>query len=198
MSITLRTFLLCAALVAGWSPAMAGDAASGFKQTHGIVSNLLARGTATIEDDLSGDLQSLQEALHLAETQSADTMVRFALFAAWVVHRESKKVPSSQRLIQLTKSTGRTEEVERYERRHALLMANIDAATQQYTEAVRSMRQIHRETAEAALRQLEADLIEQGMVENIRVCQLVTRHVQQYLDSGQANGADWQKEFEAL
>ena len=198
MRITVHITLLCAALMGVHSTAIANDAVSGFTQSRTIVSNVLARGMSTTEGELSRDLEALQQALHMAETQSADTMVRFALFAAWVVHRESKKVPSSQRLIQITKSTGRTEEIQRYERRHAVLIANIEAATQQYTEAVHSLSLIDRGTAEAALKQVEVDLIEQGMVENIRVCQLVAKHVQQYLDSGQANGVDWKNEFEAL
>lgn len=143
-------------------------------------------------------VDQLQQAVNEAEVSAASATVRYASFAAWVVHRESKKVPASRRLIQITKSTGRSEEVDRYEKRHTLLEANINAAMQQYLAAIDSMRLFTQVAIHQALEKTKQELIEQGMVENIQVQQVVAAQVREFLAEDSTKSDEWLQQLKTL
>lgn len=143
-------------------------------------------------------LADLREGVSATQQEMAMAFVRMASYTAWLVHTESRKVPASRRLIQLTRTTGRTEEVERYEQRHEALLANINAAANQYALALSALARLEGALVDAGFAQYELQLVEMGLVEQIRLNHLVRAHVGEYARIGEADLPKWKHELEQL
>lgn len=149
--------------------------------------------------------QQLDEALSLlrqqigaAQEEATLAFVKLASHTAWLIHTESRKVPASRRLIQMTRTTGRTEEIERYQQRHQVLLANIDAAASQYQLSLSTLVRLDRHLVDRGFAQYEAQLVELGLVEQIRLNHLVREHLDEYARTAEPDLAKWRRELEQL
>lgn len=143
-------------------------------------------------------LASLRNEVNAAQHASCLAFVKMASYTAWLVHIESRKIPASLRLIQMTRASGRTEEVERYEQRHKTLLENIDAAAHQYAVALSELIKLGPALIDDTFRQYETQLVELGLAEQIRLNQIVRTHVENYARGGEPALAQWKEELEEL
>lgn len=143
-------------------------------------------------------LVDLRKKVATAENEAALAFVKMASYTAWLIHTESRKVPASRRLIQITRATGRSEEVERYQQRHEALLANIEAAANQYLLSVSTLARLDDGLVDGGFTHYEAQLVELGLAEQIRLNHLVRAHVDEYARNADADLQEWQFELEQL
>lgn len=187
-------------------PQPAGISAS-LDRADAAWADLVRRIDRTVEDsaELNPAVQQMSEALAdlrmkvaAAENEAALAFVKMASYTAWLIHTESRKVPASRRLIQITRATGRSEEVERYQQRHEALLANIEAAANQYLLSVSTLARLDDGLVDAGFAQYEAQLVELGLAEQIRLNHLVREQVNEYARNAAADLEQWKRELEQL
>lgn len=141
-------------------------------------------------DRLRTAVASLEHGAEEARLESARAYARMASYTATILVRELKKVSASARVLAMTRQTGRTEEVERYEGRHNLLLESIDHIAAQYADLVARLDTMRDADVKAGFEDYEQLLISNGLADEIKVQRVVIRHLEQY---DAATGADLDK-----
>lgn len=139
-----------------------------------------------------GDMQSV---ILKAETDSASAWVRMASFTAFFLRGELKKIPASERVIEISKQTGRTADIAVYEARHRNLLANIDDATAQYGVIMGELAKIAPEKVKTGFDMYEKYLIELGLTDQIKVNRLVFEQYTEYAQTHRLNMDEWQAQL---
>ena len=184
--MTLAVLLLASA------PMRAEDLASAFDRLRAEVGE-------------SPDLKKIESALNeaisqlaMAQQDAALARTRMASHTGAILSRELKKVSTSARLVELTRKTGRTEEVARYERRHELLLATIDEIAVEYQSMIEDLCGMQRDLVDQAFAACASRLVDLQAADRIQVHNLVQRHYQGCLSENVSSIDQWKEELEDL
>jgi hypothetical protein len=143
-------------------------------------------------------LLELEQRAAAAEKASAFAYARMASYTGAMLSREQKKVTTSSRLIEITKRTGRSGEVERYQDRHKMLLATIERMSRHYDQVIEQLAALDPVLVEAGFRAHEEFLIEEGLAEQILVQQKVEEHVRARRSTGVSHLDEWIMELSSL
>lgn len=150
-------------------------------------------------------LKALRVAVDEAATEARDArflaaaaQARLASYTGAYLSRELGKLGPSERLIRMTRTTGRSSEVARYENRHRMLEEAIDRALKEYGLMLGDLCAMEDETVRQGFRAHEERLIEQGLADQIRIQQEVEQHYQAYREAGSPDAARWKEELSGL
>lgn len=130
--------------------------------------------------------------------EAAAAQVRMASHTGAILRRELKKVSASSRLVEMTRKTGRREETERYERRHAMLLEAIGKIAEEYQLMVRDLCGTRREWVDQGFAVYEARLVELEVADAIKVNHQVKAHYHAKCDGEGESLDQWKKELEEL
>jgi hypothetical protein len=158
----------------------------------------LSASSAQQLGDLRDLLERIEQRLAASRERSARAWVKMACYTAWIVSRESGKKPASLRLIQITRATGGTGEVQRYQERHEMLLRNIQDAASRYGAILSELGRLPEEAVARGFDLHEQDLANGGMAEQIKVNHLVRKHWQRYGTENRADPERWVSELEEL
>lgn len=142
-----------------------------------------------------GDMQAL---MLKAEKDSAAAWARMASFTAWFLRNELLKLPASERVLEISRQTGKSADVATYEQRHANLQANIRDATAQYGVILNELIRIQPDTVTAGFQQYEQYLIGLGLVEQIKMNKTAIRHYEEFRESKRLNMDEWVEALKTL
>jgi len=143
-------------------------------------------------------MQTLEGRVEEARLESARAYARMASYTATVLVRELKKVSASARVLAMTRQTGRTEEVERYEGRHQSLLKSIDRIAAQYADLIAHLSEIEADLVQAGFDEYEQHLVAEGFADQIKVHRIVIRHLDQYDDDAGADLKQWKSDLQSL
>ena len=142
-----------------------------------------------------GDVQAL---ILKAEKDSAAAWARMASFTAWFLRNELLKLPASERVLDISRQTGKSADIAIYEKRHANLQANIRDATAQYGVILNELIRLQPETVAAGFQQYEQYLIGLGLVEQIKMNQTAIRQYEEFRESKRLNMDEWVEALKTL
>ena len=149
-------------------------------------------------DQLRTAIRSLEDDVEAARLESARAYARMASYTATILVRELKKVSASARVLAMTRQTGRTEEVERYEGRHESLLESIDHITAQYADLVARLDTMEDAAVKAGFDGYEQFLISDGLADQIKVHQIVIQHLEQFDEATGADLEQWRSDLQSL
>lgn len=129
-----------------------------------------------------------------AERDSAAAWARMASFNAWFLGSELRKVPHSERSLEISRTIG-SANLEEHERRHENLLANIRDAERQYEIIMGELRKLTDEVIKSGFEAYEKYLIELGLAEQIRINQTVFKHYEEFRETQRLNVGEWSEEL---
>lgn len=197
MALT-ATAALAVVVGASAPPEPGADPAALMDALEAEIRALPAPSPATLRertDALRAALEQLQARVDDAEQTAAAAYARMASYTGAMLSREQKKVMTSRRLVEITRKTGRTTEVERYQARHQMLLDTIDRISRHYGKMVEELSRMDPARVEAGFRAYETYLIEEGLAEQILVQQAVEKHVRECRASGEPAIEVWKEEL---
>ena len=154
-------------------------------------------GMAEAMKELRAAVVELSAEAEAARQWAAGAQARLASHTGAYLSREVGKLAPSQRLVEMTRSTGRSSEVARYENRHRMLEESIDGAMLEYEAMIRELCTMSDERVQRGFAEYEGMLIDWGMAEQIRIHQVVKRQYEEYRKAGEADREQWKKELGA-
>lgn len=146
---------------------------------------------------LRAAFNDVESIIYVAERESAAAWARMASYNAYFLHQEAQKVPASERVIEISKTTGNAAQQKVYEERHQNLLNNIRDARSQYGVIMGELGKLQSETVQLGFEKYENYLIELGLTDQIRINQIVIRHYNEYADSKRLNMDQWAEELGA-
>lgn len=174
------------------APARAGEVESAVERLRGVVGD-------------SPDLVLIESAyadvthrLAAAEMDAARARTRMASHTGAILSRELKKVHTSARLVEMTRKTGRSEEVARYQRRHEMLLAAIDQIAVDYQSMIDDLCAMNREHVERGFADCAERLVALEVADQIQVNNLVKAHYEHRCRDPGASLEQWRQELEKL
>ena len=154
-----------------------------------------------IQSDLSfieSAYGSLTNRLASAEMAAARATTRMTSHIGATLCKELKKVHPSLRLIEMTRRSGRAEEIERYQMRHQTLVDMIDRTAVEYQRMIRELCQLQPEQVRTGFEDYQMQLASMNLTEQIKVNHLVKQHYEECCQIGEANVETWKKELGQL
>ena len=133
--------------------------------------------TAEDLDALRAERDRLVGQLEAARAAEARACVRTASTLAAILTRELKKIPTSERLVAMTRRTGTATDAERYADRHQLLLATIDDIADQYRAEVEILATLDPGQVAVAFQGMERDLLSAGRIDRVPQQRTVRAHV---------------------
>ncbi len=143
-----------------------------------------------------GNVESL---ILKAEADSASAWAKIAAYTGWFLARELKKVPASEKVMDLTKQAGGGEaELEVYRQRHAQLLDNIKGASAQYGTTLGELAKLDPAVVRQGFAQYEQHLIDLGAAEQIKANRLVLKQYEEFQQTRRLDMEKWKQELEKL
>jgi len=148
--------------------------------------------------DLEANYADMARRLAAAETEAARSYTRVASHIGATLRRELKKVHPSLRLIEITRKTGRTAEIEQYQQRRRVLMEMIDLIASEYERTIRDLCGLRPELVRAGFAEYEQRLVARELPEQIQINHQVRQHYEGCCAAGTADVETWKKELNDL
>ena len=142
--------------------------------------------------------RDLTNRLAAAEMAAARAHTRMASHIGATLCKELKKVHPSLRLVEMTRKTGRIEEIKRYQLRHQKLVEMIGRTSFEYERMIRELCTLRPEQVQLGFEDYEMQLVGMELAEQIKINHLVKQHYEECFRTGEAEVETWKKELEQL
>ncbi len=133
-----------------------------------------------------------------SERDSAAAWARMASYNAWFLRGEQKKVPASERVLEISRQTGSTADLSLYEQRHQNLLANIRDSTAQYALIMKELGKLTADRVREGFRLYEQYLIELGLAEQIKINGKVREQYEEFERTKRLNMEEWVEQIGLL
>jgi len=155
----------------------------------------IQRSLAYLKEAFGG----FQSVIFRAEQQNADAWSRMAGYYAFAIRQQLQKIPASERVIEIAKSTGNTAQLQMVQQRHEELLANIEDAKRQYQVTMQQLYSIAPEQVLAGFQKYTEYLTNlTGTTQQIRVNELVLKQYETYSQTGRLDMELWVGELNQL
>jgi|GEM_PF-2482434 len=151
--------------------------------------------TLGLLDAAIGDVESL---VYRAEHDSAAAWVKIASNSGYFLARELRKMPKSERLLELVRKSGTPAEITRDETRHANLLMNIEDAANQYADALRELSKLDRDIVLETFATFQEKVTALNLEEQIKANDIIVNHVKDYFDTKRLDMEAYQRELQSL
>lgn len=145
------------------------------------------QNSVTLLRTAMGDVQAM---ILKAERESAIAWTRMASYYALQLNRNSKKLPLSEKLLEMSKARG-SANVAQLEKRHKDLLANIDELTNQYALSMGELGKVDAEQVRNGFTEFERKIIASGLAEQLRIHKLVEKQYTDYEQNKRLNLDAW-------
>lgn len=136
-----------------------------------------------------------QEKCLKAEKDSAYLWIKFSSDQARFIRKESQKLPSMDRLINMANSRKDMQKLEKYQTRKREHMSNIKNAFFSYFDAIQQICALSSQSVKHGLTRNLDFLMSRNDEEQIQVLNRVQKHVEEYQKNKRVNAKQWKKDL---
>lgn len=144
---------------------------------------------------LTASLDDIQFTIRQAERDSAYAWIKIGAEQAFFLHKEARKLPILEQLLQSALSAQRTEIVSRYQEREREIRQNIEQAMSSYFESIRQLGTVAPAAVEDGFGRYRQFLTNRQAVQQLHLLVMVERHANAYIIAKRMDDANWQKEL---
>ena len=146
-------------------------------------------------DLLAASLDDIQFIITQAEKDSAYAWIKIGSEQAFFVHKESRKLPILDKLLETAKSSQRTEVIKKYQARQDEITRNIDQAMSSYTESIRQLGTTSSMAIAAGFDRYGQFLKKREADQQLKLLDTVRRHADHYIQVKRTDDEKWKTEL---
>ncbi|MBM9536208.1 formylglycine-generating enzyme family protein [Desulfobulbus alkaliphilus] len=146
-------------------------------------------------DLLTASLDDIQFTIRQAENDSAYAWIKIGAEQAFFLHKEARKLPILEQLLQSARSAQRTEIVARYQERESEIRQNIEQAMTSYSESIRQLGTVAPEAVENGFVRYQQFLTDRQAEQQLHLLTTVQRHANAYMSLKRIDHENWRKEL---
>ncbi|MCP4119156.1 MAG: formylglycine-generating enzyme family protein [Desulfobacteraceae bacterium] len=133
-----------------------------------------------------------------ADAETAYAWFKIAAERGYFIHRECKKLPTVEKLIEAASAGKRQAMVEKLSTRMAEIKANISQATENYTASLRQLDTLGPEANKTGQDRYLKFLLENDAAAQVRAAKLVGKHLETLTKTKRTDPGAWQQELSTL
>lgn len=147
---------------------------------------------------LKASFTNIESIVKAADHESAFASIKIASEAAFFIYKQSEKLPHIQNTLRKVEGAGMSATSDGLKQRIGEINDNIRSGLARYADSFRQMERLERATLDNSMKKYESYLLGQGAAEQLRVNELVKKHLDNYLQTRRSNADLWLMDIQAL